>query len=93
MKYKIYLSMEDCDIPLETVCLQIEADITLKNLTEKINEDFSKYDTADGIAEKYREDYGWGAEGFLMYLSSQHSDWKITTYNFPFDASIKLVGY
>lgn len=93
MKYKIQLSTQDQDIPKEISCLYIEADIPLKDIVEHIENDFLKFDVAEGIAEKFREEYGWGTEGFLAYLSFQHTDWKIMTVYFSPDATIDLVGH
>lgn len=92
MRYKIQISMEDCDIPRETACVLIKPVLPLCDVNSQINKDFRKYDIADGKAAEYREDYGWGIRGFVEYLNYLHKDWEIKL-DFTPDAEIRLVGH
>ena len=91
MKYKIQISMEDTDIPRETVCIFIGTNTPFCNVVAQIKKDFQKYDTAVGEALKYRENYGWGIEGFVNYLNYLHRDWDISL-DTPCNTEILLIG-
>ena len=88
--HRIAFSMEDADIEREATMLLIATTDSLEAVCEKMRESFNSYDRAEGVALDYREDYGWGIDGFVAYLTEQHDEWQIFVEN-P-DVVLEFIG-
>jgi hypothetical protein len=88
--HRIAFSMEDTDIEREATTLLITTTDDLHTVCEKMRESFNLYDRAEGIALDYREDYGWGIDGFVAYLTEQHDEWQI--FEDTPDATLEFIG-
>lgn len=89
-EHRITFSMEDADIERETLTIIVTTRDSLHTVCEKISEAFNMYDCGEGLALEYREEYGWGTDGFIYYLTELHAEWHIFVEQ-P-DATLKFIG-